>query len=313
MNVVPLDGPETFGTMRFTFLSVALLLVAGATALAMLPSVLARSSGSDATVFAVSATTAVGGAALLAWRDVYAFAVLASLMALAALAGVGLAWSAGSLTPGLLALTFAAAAVLVAGAGFVARCQLAKPSVPDVLAERFGRGAVYETSGVQLVVLAPLTNPANAIVPIELYLQNCTDAPRTVEVVLDDRPLFGRGGRIRWRKPPPVELAPGEVQLLRIPICAARADALSAEVHFVVAATGPRGRRIRPRRAPYAAPPMATWKLVAIALLALPLFVVVFWGRGGLKADVYFTPAEPLRTDDELPPATAEPVWQPQS
>lgn len=131
--------------MRFTFLSVALLLVAGATALAMLPAVLARSSGSDATVFAVAATTAVGGAALLAWRDVYSFAILATLMALAALAGVGLAWSAGSLTPGLLALTFAAAAVLVAGAGFVARCQLAKPSVPDVLAERFGRAAVYET------------------------------------------------------------------------------------------------------------------------------------------------------------------------
>ena len=63
--------------MRFTNLAIGTLLVCGALAAALLPDVASRGFAlPDATLFTVALFTFVIGAALLAYRDVYAFAWL---------------------------------------------------------------------------------------------------------------------------------------------------------------------------------------------------------------------------------------------
>lgn len=298
--------------MRFSFVVIAVLLVSGAMALATFPRMAGGSwsLGVDDIVFLVAASTTVIGSAILAWRDVYAFAMLAALLGGFALVGVALAlWVGGPMTWGLMAFTIGAVAVAAAGAGYVAYNQLSKPAVPDVLLEHFDRGHVYETGGVQLVPVAPSTLPEDTIAPFELYLQNCMDVSREVTVALDDLPLVGSGGHVQWRGPASILLEPAEVKLVSVPFCAAHLNAGRQTIYLHVRAKGRRGKRLRPRRAPNAASALARWQIVLIVLLALPLFTIVVWGRGGLRVVVQFTAGSRLRHASELPEPSEERLW----
>jgi hypothetical protein len=297
--------------MSFTSLVVGLLLVAGAFVLTLLQGALnGHLSPGDAPFFYVPLFTFVIGGALLAWRDTYAFAVLVSLLGGFALAGVGLVCSAGVPTgSGVVLVGVAAVLTIAAGLAFIVRTQLRRGPLPDVFAERFGRRGVFESGGVQIAAFTPVNVAANIIFPVDVYLQNCVDAPRTVDIALDDQPLIGAGGGIRCRKPAPVTLAPAEVKLVQLPVCAGRANTLTPAAYVCVRADGPRGNRIRHRRAPYAARPLPRWLVALIVVLAWPLFIVIVSGRGGIKLQFRFTPAGPLRRDDELPEPTVTTLW----
>jgi hypothetical protein len=58
---------------------------------------------------------------------------------------------------------------------------------------------------------------SDTIAPVDVFLQNCTDAPRTVALEL----LLPRPPSLVWRSPGSIVVAPSEVKRVRFPICAA--------------------------------------------------------------------------------------------
>lgn len=299
--------------MRFTSLAVAILLVSGALVVALLPEALHRfESSGDALIFAGSLATFVVGSGLLARRDSYAFAWLMAFIGGFGLACLGLVVMVEARVSLELWGFAAGSAVLCVAAGtYIARTQFRSGAVPDVLAEQAGRRAVFEIDDVQLTATCPFETPANFIASVDVCLQNCLDSARTVTVELDDQPLFGPGGGIHWRRPEPVQLGPSEVKLVRIPFCSAKPGSSTQLAYLRVRASGEPGKRVRHRRAPYAAHPLKRWQIAAIVVLASPFFWILVWGRGGVKVDLRFTNAQPLRRPDELPEPSVQLVWSP--
>ena len=78
-----------------------------------------------------------------------------------------------------MALVIACAVVFAAGVAFCAYSQLRKEKFPNLLAERFGQGAVFEYEGVQFTSIAPAQVSCGEVFVLEVHLQNCWSAPRS--------------------------------------------------------------------------------------------------------------------------------------
>jgi hypothetical protein len=125
----------------------------------------------------------------------------------------------------------------------------AKDVVPDVLFERFGADSVFEIDGVQWVVERGPAEVAQGAW-VEIFLQNCVAAERSVTVTLEDvTGLFKRRGSLAMPPPDPVSLGPGEVGALWVPVRAGPRPAREALLYVSVRARGARGQRVRKRRA----------------------------------------------------------------
>jgi hypothetical protein len=297
--------------MRPFFVVSMLLLVAAGFIFALLPE--ASHAGGDPgerLVFGIACSSFVFGSVWLARREPYVLAGTFVLLATIALAGAGLALAVNPTAgAGVVVLIAIAVAVLVAGVAYIAAQHLGADRVPDVLAQRFGRRAMFEVSGVQVTACAPAQIRSDEIAPVDFYLQNCFDQPRTVEVAFDDTPLFGSGGMVRWNHPGQIVLAGSEVKHVRFPICATAPSAGESSVYVAMRVSGRGGKRLRRWRAPFAAPPLSRWLIALLVLLAAPVgFVVIVWGRGGLRFRVRRVPAGPPRTD-ALPEPETEVVW----
>ena len=141
----------------------------------------------------------------------------------------------------------------IAGAiGVLWREHRAPDEVPDVLFERFGAERVFEIDGVQWAVeRGPAEVGEEAWV--EISLQSCVAAARSVTVALEDvTGLLRRRGSLATPSLDPVSLGPGEVGVLWVPVRAGPRPAREALLYVSVRARGPRGRRLRKRRAPAA-------------------------------------------------------------
>jgi len=299
--------------MRLIFLGTGVSLLAGAMAMALLPSVAANgiAGSADGGLFLGALVFFLLSAGVLAWREPHAFVLLMGACSLFGLFAGLMAFRLGPPSLSLFLHLAVSAAALVLVAAYLMRNQFGASSVPDVLAALHPNRSAFETGGVQLIAVLPEVLPTDVIAPVDVYLQNCTDASRKVRVKLDDKSFFGRGGKVRWRAPDTVELGPTEVVHLQFPVCAAKMDQASTDVYFDIHAWGRPGKRVRRRRARYAAPPLSNWQILLTVLILSPIAILVVTDRGGIKSSLRFIGAGPLRSADELPAPTVTTLWRP--
>jgi hypothetical protein len=250
------------------------------------------------------------GAAVFAARDPYGFAGFA---AIASGLGLGAFWLAASVMPVAsfvaVVVTAACAIGLCAGIGFVTWTTVTKDPIPNVLRQHAAASAISEVKGVQILYRANAVLPTDTIAPYEVFLQNCTDAPRTVELALTEAPLLPAKPSLLSRAPGAIALGPSEVKLVRFPVTAAAGAKGEVRTHVRVRVSGSGGRRTRRWRArPHEAP---------LSLLAIALFVVfllplgmtlVFVRRGGLV--LRLVPTGAARAASELPAPGEETLWR---
>lgn len=135
-------------------------------------------------VFVFLGASLSGGLYLEARRDSYAFCRSLSALAIGIISLAGFAfavWREGrqfSLAVGLVGV-----AALLGCAFYLRRLRRARQS-QNMLRERFPDSSIRERDGVQFMVDVPQRCTAREPFEIHLYAQNCTDAPRRLEVEL---------------------------------------------------------------------------------------------------------------------------------
>jgi hypothetical protein len=206
-------------------------------------------------------------------------------------------------TPGPVIGLVIATACVVAGIAATIHLRKQPETFPNLLAERFGSGAVLEADGIQFVVLSSGWITAEAPGSISLYLQNTWSASRQV--------TFGLRGRLRGRRlifpeEPEVTLGPLEVGLLTIPIGAHPGEAAQEEVVGSLSARGTDGRRLRRWRAREAQRQISP----AFQILGLAAGVVA-WG-GGIPCPFQIAGAR-AGVQPSLPAPHWETLWTPQA
>jgi hypothetical protein len=128
----------------------------------------------------------------------------------------------------------------------------APDGLPDVLLPRFGADGVFEIDGVHWAVQRGPADVGEGTW-VEVSLQSCVGAARTVTVALEDvTGLLRRRGSLATPPLEPVSLGPGEDGRLWVPVRAGLRPAREALLYVSVRARGPRGPRLRKRRAPAA-------------------------------------------------------------
>lgn len=125
----------------------------------------------------------------------------------------------GPASPIALGMLAVSASLFIPSLVYVVRSQSAGGRHPDVLAGNFGKEAVLEYEGVQLVTVAPAEVDAGSVFELQLFLQNCWSGPRTFELGLV---VVGSSGAdfptVQFDQRPRVVLGPLEVGELTIPI-----------------------------------------------------------------------------------------------
>ncbi len=284
----------------FRFLWFPAVPVAFVSGLLQLSDDVALSSTAGLWVFALSFAYVVLGLVLQLQRDPYSAYTRLVLLSLAP-GFVGLFWllsrpanpfSVGLLVTGVL--------VLVPSAVLLVRSQRADPTVPDLLAQQFGRKGMLECAGVQLVSRVVPVEEGGRHSAIELVLQNCWDAPRTFTLELE--PPKG----VYIAPTATATLAPLEVGVLTLPI--ARSRELKQRQITLVAdprVSGSGGKRVRAFRAQIVSGKVTVEKSLVAALLGF------YWFGGGLRfrADTVSiaASADPAR----LPAVEWRRVWAP--
>ncbi|AKU93675.1 hypothetical protein AKJ09_00339 [Labilithrix luteola] len=251
----------------------------------------------------------VFGATWLAMRDAHAFA---GFVALLSLGGGFVLWMLATVSPMPLTTVVLGASLsllgFAGGIGFVVWATYSKDRIPDVLRARFESGAIFEKMGVQFVMHAPSVLPKDMIAPVEIVLQNCTNASRRVDIALGEAPLLPAKPALVSRAPATVELAPSEVKRVVFPVCASADAGHSVRIYSRLRISGEPGRRTRRRRAPPHTAPVGLLQILVVSLFMLPLgcFLVVF-DRGGIL--VQMMPARRLRELGEMPEPSVETLW----
>jgi hypothetical protein len=255
----------------------------------------------------------VVGSGALAWWDAYGFAVflvmqsgMAGLFQWMFSAALPLPRVAAVLVGSVWALCFAA------GFAFIRWTKHSRDPIPDVLRSMFPPTSITEKGGVQVAFRAPATLPSNAIWPIEVVLQNCTGASRTIELALAEAPLWPGKQALVSRPPGAIVLGASEVKRIQFPVCASAQAPARGEVrtYLRVHVSGTRGRRTRRWRAEPLVAPIGLLQIAIAALLFAPLgLVLVIIRRGGLLMQL--VSAGPARAPHELPEPSVETLWAP--
>ncbi|MEJ7735630.1 MAG: hypothetical protein WKG00_41385 [Polyangiaceae bacterium] len=121
--------------------------------------------------------------------------------------------------------------------------------LPNVLQERFGKEALFETDGVQFTAEHGQGDVA-AGSWVRIFLQSCVAAERTVRISLDGvSGVLQRSGGLCTPALEPVELAPGEMGALLVPVRPGARPQRETHVYLTVHAHGAGGRRLRKLRA----------------------------------------------------------------
>jgi hypothetical protein len=250
-----------------------------------------------------AAVVVAGGIALELRRDPWDFAVFG--------AATG---TIGAMIFGLVALVdrrptpYATSAAIVSLAAAIAagvtlwRLSRAADEVPNVLADQFGKGALLESDGVQLVVVPPAEVSAREAATLQLFLQNCFDAAREVSVRLESD---GRARRLLYDPRPVARLGPLEVGVLAIPLRARPGPAGWAELVASVSADGAGGRRVRRWRARPATKRIRPW-VQALAFVTGHLV----WG-GGIPIRLRIDTVPEGTSPPPLPAGSLQTLWAP--
>lgn len=251
----------------------------------------------------------VSGATWLAVRDQYAFAGFVTMLSVCS--GFVL-WMLASISPMPLTTIVPVGGLCLLGSGggiaFLLWTRHSNDPIPDLLRMRFAPDAVFEEKGVQFVMLAPDLLPKDMIAPVEVVLQNCTNASRRVDIALGEASLLPAKPALVSRVPATVELAPSEVKRVLFPVCASANAKDSVRAYLRLRISGEPGRRTRRWRARPHTTPIGLMQLVVASLLIWPLgFYLIVLDRGGFL--VQMMPAAKLREVGELPEPSVETLW----
>lgn len=241
-------------------------------------------------------------------------------MATSALGGLVLgAIGLGSTPTNQLALLGAVACGGVFGACARQRSRIQKglvaDSVPNKLVELFGREAVREFEGVQVVANGSQTVRPGEIAEIRLYLQNCHDAPGDFVVKARLPKELEASQKARVPLEARTRLDPLAVGVMKLPILTTATLApgtYPVELEFGV--EGLIGRRVRRWRAERTIENKYTpGQIVALAVVTGSVRVVL----GAALAEGLQYPLRvegiPVLDESELPPVRYEVLWQPRS
>jgi hypothetical protein len=282
----------------FVLIGIALI-VAGVTA--------AISIGEEGSTGPVLAWTSVAVALPLlayeAWRDLQSASVFTVIAAL-----VGLIISLAILhfsahTPVLLAwVALLCGSAMVAAIAGLVRTQHGRERITDLLAQRFGRGAIGEVEGVQLVVTGPGQPVAiGDRAEIQVHLQNCWSAKRTFAFSLRE---LGTGA-LRFPPIATVVIGPLEVGCLRIPVVPVRGPGNLTLVG------SPRVKGWRGRRARQWHGRPVSGEVTGSMTAAAALGGMVVWG-GGLRLTIPVASASTPIAGSATPPRVQfDVVWRP--
>jgi hypothetical protein len=121
--------------------------------------------------------------------------------------------------------------------------------LPNLLQERFGKEALFETDGVQFTAERGDADVA-AGSWVRIFLQSCVAAERTVRISLDSvSGMLQRSGGLCTPALEAVALAPGEMGALLVPVRPGTRPQREAHLYLTVQARGAGGRRLRRLRA----------------------------------------------------------------
>lgn len=207
--------------------------------------------------------------------------------------------------PSALAFTVAGVGAVfwVASIAFRMWNQRSTSRWPDILLERTDLAAIHEVHGVQFTAAATAVITGAEAVDVEMLLQNCVDAPRSVHLDLVPEGHVHEANRaILVPSGVVTQLGPGEVAKVTLRcVAAARAHGTHTSLWRVVA-TGPRGARVRRRRAQSLKVPLLT-ELIS-------LFSALSMGARGRKVAFSVVPSstDVLRA---VPSYRVESLWAP--
>jgi hypothetical protein len=172
------------------------------------------------------------------------------------------------------------------------------------------RRNITERNGVQVALRGPTFLASDAIGPLEVMLQNCTNAPRTIAFSVAEAPLLPSKARLVCRDAGPVELGPSEVKRIVLPLCASAGARGSVRAYLKAQISGPPGRRTRRWRAPPLSAPLGLPLIAVATILMLPFGVLlIVLRRGGLPIQI--TASGPARSFEDLPDPSSESLWRP--
>lgn len=232
----------------FTLVFIALFPLFGGL-IGLLDSTATTPKGSTAVVVGVALLVVVAGLAYEARRDFWRTANFVMWICTAPVLVAGVIVGVGESTSARLKAVGVGLPFLALGLtslAFVIRNQLAKDDVPNPLQERFPKSRIWEAEGVQWSGASntPVVGPEGAW--LSIFLQNCIAAPRRVQITLQDAGgLLMRSGGLGLPPLLPVELGPGDVGVLHVPIVPTGTHRGDVHLYVAVAADGPPGKRMR--------------------------------------------------------------------
>ena len=176
--------------------------------------------------------------------------------------------------------------------------------LPNVLQERFGKEALFETDGVQFTAERGEGDVA-AGSWVRIFLQSCVAAQRTVRISLDSvSGMLQRSGGLCTPALEPVELAPGEMGALLVPVRPGARPQRETHLYLTVHAHGAGGRRLRKLRARVP----TTRRGTGFQLFAL-LGGHLVWG-GGLRM-IFVNADRKVGSAEAIPTATWKSIDRP--
>lgn len=272
----------------------------------LLDSTATTPKGSTAVVVGVALLVVLAGLAYEARRDVWRTAnfvmwiCTAPVLVAGVIVGIGESNSARLKALGV-GLPFLALGLV--SLGFVIRNQLAKDDVPNPLQERFPKSQIWEAEAVQWSGVSNTSVVAHEGAWLSIFLQNCVSAPRRVQITLKDAGGFlMQSGGLSWPPLLPVELGPGDVGVLHIPITPTGTRRGGLHLYVAVAADGPPGKRMRRWHARVGSKRISPW-LTVFGILG----GVIAWG-GGVRLTFSVPGVAPVRPGFSAPPRW-EPLW----
>ncbi len=290
----------------FTLVFVALFPLFGGL-IGLLDSTATTPEGSTAVVVGGALLVVVGGLAYEARRDFWRTANFVVWICTAPVLVAGVIVAVGESTSARLkavAVGLPFVALALTSLAFVIRNQLAGDDVPNPLRERFPKSGIWEAKGVQWsgVSNTPVIGPEGGWMSI--FLQNCVAAPRRVQITLQDAGGFlMRSGGLGWPPLVAVELGPGDVGVLDVPITPTGTRRGNVHLYVAVAADGPPGKRMRRWHARVASMRISPW-LTFFGILG----GVIAWG-GGVRLTFSVPGVAAARPPGFSMPPRWEPLW----
>lgn len=174
--------------------------------------------------------------------------------------------------------------------------------LPDVLGREFHGHPIYEQDDVQWCAVqssGTLTHETH----VTIALQSCVEAIRLCRLTFDEEGTDGRRGYFRFPSECSLDLLPGEVWIVEVPLRPTDRDAAELRLYVNVEVTGPRAGRNRMLRRPFPEKRLSTeWQVLDLATTGAP-------GPAGGVALHFERSVNQVGDPGDLPEPTLRRLW----